>query len=46
MYVQHAWVVGSYIVYWASRSAPGRAGGPHLGLQYGALLYIGMERGE
>ena len=29
---QHAEVVESSIVYWASRSAAGRARGPHLGL--------------
>jgi len=30
-------VVESSIVYWASRSAAGRAGDPHLGLQYRRL---------
>jgi hypothetical protein len=47
----HAWVVGSSIVHWASRSAAGRAGSPHLGLQYRRLTLHwygkrGMKWGE
>ena len=48
---QHVWVAGSSIVYWASRSAAGRTGGPHLVLQYRRLTLHwhgkrGMKWGE